>query len=156
MKYFLILFFLLAGCSKFSIISKKIDTTYRTKPPFLSSHQMRKILYKSSAIDFINYNDDTLILSHNVNLESLNYYGYIISNHGKVCYTYLKPEKKLELNKYGCEIDKYIIKWDTLALRRLEKEKIKNSLNDKITLQRVIIKSKKVLKKEIFSFIPFD
>lgn len=151
-----ILFFTLllafAGCSKFGMISKKIDPYNRAKKPFITDHQIRMMLYNGKYLDFIQMQNDTIILNQELQIESLIYQGGIWGSKGKVCYTYNKPEKKMEINKYGCELHSLIQKWDTLGIRAKELEQ-KNLIRSKVYYKRIILNNNKIVKKDAIEFM---
>jgi hypothetical protein len=153
-KITFVLSLFLIGCSKFGQISSKIDINNRTKKPFVSYHSIRMDLYKKGQLNFLNLENDTLILKQDWQIQSLVNDGFIIANNGKLCYSYNKIDDKFEFNKFGCEIDKAIQKWDTLALKSNEAKGSLNAFENTSNLTRVILKEGKILKVERLSYIP--
>ncbi|MFY7912922.1 MAG: hypothetical protein ACOVO2_25360 [Emticicia sp.] len=146
------LLFVFISCSKFERISKRIDTYNKARKPFITAHQMRVKLYKKGYLGFINLMNDTLIISQSGQIDALIYGGIIAGTKEKICYEYNDYDKKLEINKYGCELHSLIQKWDTLGIRAKELEQ-KNLIRSKVYYKRIILNNNKIVKKDAIEFM---
>ena len=139
----------LISCSNFKQISIKIDSNNKAKKPFISQHDIRMILFKNKNLDFIDFKSDTIFLVQNsVDLESLNYSGYIFNKNHSIYYNYNSLNKKLETNSNTYFATNLVQKWDTTFLRKSAEYLGKNIHMGNTNIKRIILKNENIIQNE--------